>query len=185
MKVIKRNAAGVVIEELEMLNIDIVKDTIIIKEPKFEKEIIKVKKVEEVPFKVKVPVFEDNVIMVDKVKFIEKNQIVEVPNYIKKDIEVTNVKINEETKTITIYKLEEVVKTVDKVVEREKIVDKIVEVEKKVDKIVEVDKVVDKLVYNTVIIDKPVYTDKEINTCIINHICPHCKKKSVAMKDKE
>ena len=41
-----------------------------------------------------------------------------------------------------------------------------------------VDTPIDKVVYNTVVVDKPTYRTKEINTCIVNHVCPHCLKNS-------
>ncbi len=181
MKIVRKNAMGQTIEELEVTNIDIIKDAIVIKEPKFVTEEVKVEKVNIVEKDriVEVPVFKKTDVFFEKLNIIKKDFVIDVAriNYIEKT--VNDVKIKEETRTVILYDFVIEKKIVPLLEYHTVKVPKIVEVDTPVPKIREVEKTIDKVVYNTVVVDKPVYNTREINTCIVNHVCPHCGKKSV------
>ena len=159
MKIIRKNVLGEVVEETDVSNINI-EDTLIIKEKK---------------------------VFIEKLDIVKKPMVIDVPviNEIHKDIEVSTVKINEEVRKIIIYDFVYEKKRIPIIEEYIVKVPKLVEVDTPVPKIREVDTPIDKPIYNTVVIDKPIFSAKQVDTCVINHICPHCGKKSIDfLKDK-
>lgn len=209
MKIIRKNSSGGIIEEIEVSNMEIIKDAVIIKEPKIEREIVRVKDVEIVleKYPVKVPVFEEKKIFVDKLEIIKKPLIIDIPQTrelesrideinsmagsIKEELskELKNIyeyliKLKSEIKTITLY---------DFIYEKKKILvpeeypfeyPKLIPIDTPVPELRKVDTPIPHIVFKDIIVDRAVINKKEVDTCLINHLCPHCGKKSVPFKEK-
>lgn len=179
-RIIRKDASGKVIEELNIDPKDIKDNQIEIGAPKVEDRIINKIKIVEQPYEVKVPKFVEQEIKIDKIKLVDKVRVVEVPVYVNKEIVVKDVKIEEEKKKIIVYEFEYVKKRVPVIEEYIVKVPKIVEVETKIPKLVNVDTPFPRIIYRDVIIDNPILNPRVIDTCVINHVCPHCGRKSVS-----